>query len=136
MEDIPEEDLALVIAPVYLFESINISNIWTYNIAVYTESECFCPYILCNTWSCAPKQWQCSVLLRQSHGDAARGHIANLMGLKNRGMGLKISALGYILWFLQKLSQETTPFSYVFKHIPSSKNEEMARFLRFQNIVY
>ena len=33
------------------------------------------------------------------HNRPARGHIANWMALKNRGIWLKISALGYILWF-------------------------------------
>ena len=57
------------------------------------------------------------------HIGPARGHIANSMALKNRGIGLKILALAYI-------SQKTTPFSCK-EHISSSKNEEMTRFLRF-----
>ena len=53
------------------------------------------------------------------HIGQARGHIANSMALKNRGIWLKI-----------KLSQKTTPFSCK-EHIPSSKNEEMGRILKF-----
>ena len=34
-----------------------------------------------------------------------------------------------------KFSQKTTPFSCK-EHIPSSKNKEMARFLRFQKKIY
>jgi hypothetical protein len=53
----------------------------------------------------------------------ARGHIANSMALKNCGSGL------YFMIPI-KLSQNTTPFSCK-EHIPSSKNEEMERFLKF-----
>ena len=45
--------------------------------------------------------------------------------------------LGPVLYFMMaiKLSQKTTPFSCT-EHIPSSKTEEFARFLRFLKKIY